>query len=89
MGMAVSYIFIIIAGLVATFLYDACAAALRALGDTVTPLVSSSLEMVGKIVICIHTCATAWLYRSDSGRADSMVYHGDTAFGEDIHNAGA
>ncbi len=51
MGMAVSYIFIIIAGLVATFLYDACAAALRALGDTVTTLVSSSLEMVGKIVI--------------------------------------
>lgn len=51
MGMAVSYIFIIIAGLVATFLYDACAAALRELGDTVTPLVSSSLEMVGKIVI--------------------------------------
>ena len=51
MGMAVSYIFIIIAGLVATFLYDACAAALRALGDTVTPLESSSLEMVGKIVI--------------------------------------
>lgn len=39
MGMTVSYIFIIIAGLVATFLYDACAAALRALGDTVTPLV--------------------------------------------------
>lgn len=85
MGMAVSYIFIIIAGLVATFLYDACAAALRALGDTVTPLVSSSLEDCH----CIHTCATAWLYRSDSGRADSMVYHGDTAFGEDIHNAGA
>lgn len=51
MGMAVSYIFIIIAGLVATFLYYVCAAALRALGDTVTPLVSSSLEMVGKIVI--------------------------------------
>ena len=36
---ATSYIFIIIAGLLATFLYDACAAALRALGDTVTPLV--------------------------------------------------
>lgn len=51
MGMTVSYIFIIIAGLVATFLYDACAAALRALGDTVTTLVSSSLEMVGKIII--------------------------------------
>ena len=36
---------------VKTMMYDACAAALRALGDTVTPLVSSSLEMVGKIVI--------------------------------------
>ena len=36
---ATSYIFIIIAGLLATFLYDACAAALRALGDTITPLV--------------------------------------------------
>ena len=89
MGMAVSYIFIIIAGLVATFLYDACAAALRALGDTVTPLVSSSLEMVGKIVIAFTLVPLLGLYRSDSGRADSMVYHGDTAFGEDIHNAGA
>ena len=32
------YIFIIIAGMLTTFLYDACAASLRALGDTVTPL---------------------------------------------------
>lgn len=39
MATAKSYIFVIIAGLVATFLYDACAAALRSLGDTVTPLV--------------------------------------------------
>ena len=51
MGMTVSYIFIIIAGLVATFLYDACAAALS--------------------------------------YAACMVYHGDTAFGEDIQHAGA
>ena len=29
-----SYIVIIVAGMLATFLYDACAAALRALGDT-------------------------------------------------------
>ena len=56
--------------------------AMQGLGEQITPLVSSSLEMVGKIVI-------AWLYRSDSGRADSMVYHGDTAFGEDIQHAGA
>lgn len=38
-GTARQYIFIIIAGMLATFLYDTCAASLRALGDTVTPLV--------------------------------------------------
>ena len=32
MGMAVSYIFIIIAGLVATFLYDACAGGTQGTG---------------------------------------------------------
>lgn len=57
MGMAVSYIFIIISGLVATFLYDACAAALRALGDTVTPLVilavSVCLNMAGDIFFVV------------------------------------
>ena len=57
MGMSVSYIFIIIAGLVATFLYDACAAALRALGDTVTPLVilavSVCLNMAGDIFFVV------------------------------------
>lgn len=53
MGMAVSYIFIIIAGLVATFLYDACAAALRALGDTVTPLVW--FIMVIPLLVKIYT----------------------------------
>lgn len=53
MGMTVSYIFIIIAGLVATFLYDACAAALRALGDTVTPLVW--FIMVIPLLVKIYT----------------------------------
>ena len=57
MEMSVSYIFIIIAGLVATFLYDACAAALRALGDTVTPLVilavSVCLNMAGDIFFVV------------------------------------
>ena len=41
-----SYIVIIIAGLIATFLYDACAAALRALGDTITPLVILAISVI-------------------------------------------
>ena len=51
------YIFIIIAGLLATFLYDACAAALRALGDTVTPLVilavSVALNIAGDLLFVL------------------------------------
>lgn len=45
-----AYSFIIIAGLLATFLYDACAAALRALGDTVTPLVILAISVVLNII---------------------------------------
>ena len=47
------YIFIIIAGMLATFLYDTCAASLRALGDTVTLLVilavSVTLNIAGDL----------------------------------------
>ena len=54
---AKGYIAIIIAGLLATFLYDACAAALRALGDTLTPLiillVSVCLNIVGDIFLVV------------------------------------
>ena len=54
---ATSYIFIIIAGLLATFLYDACAAALRALGDTITPLIilliSVCLNIVGDLFFVV------------------------------------
>ncbi len=57
MEKASQYIFIIIAGLLATFLYDVCAAALRALGDTVTPLVilfiSVCLNIVGDIFFVV------------------------------------
>ena len=57
METAMSYIFVIIAGLLATFLYDACAAALRALGDTLTPLiillVSVCLNIVGDIFLVV------------------------------------
>lgn len=53
MGIARQYIFIIIAGMLATFLYDTCAASLRALGDTVTPLVilavSVTLNIAGDL----------------------------------------
>ena len=57
METAMSYIFVIIAGLLATFLYDACAAALMALGDTLTPLiillVSVCLNIVGDIFLVV------------------------------------
>ena len=53
-GTARQYIFIIIAGMLATFLYDTCAASLRALGDTVTPLVilavSVTLNIAGDLL---------------------------------------
>lgn len=53
METAVQYIFIIVAGMLATFLYDTCAASLRALGDTVTPLVilavSVTLNIAGDL----------------------------------------
>lgn len=52
-----SYIFVIIAGLLATFLYDICAAVLRAIGDTITPLiilaVSVALNVVGDIFFVV------------------------------------
>lgn len=52
-GTARAYIFIIIAGMLTTFLYDTCAASLRALGDTVTPLVilavSVTLNIAGDL----------------------------------------
>lgn len=58
---AQSYIVIIVAGMIATFLYDACAAALRALGDTVTPLIILAVSVVLNIagdlffVLVLHT----------------------------------
>lgn len=52
-----SYISIIIAGLLATFLYDICAAVLRAIGDTITPLIilaiSVALNVAGDIFFVV------------------------------------
>lgn len=54
---AKGYIAIIIAGLLATFLYDACAATLRAIGDAVTPLiilaVSVALNIIGDLFFVV------------------------------------
>ena len=71
---AKGYIAIIIAGLLATFLYDACAATLRAIGDAVTPLIilaiSVALNIVGDLffVVVLKTgvkgaaIAICWIY---------------------------
>ena len=52
-----SYIAVIIAGLLATFLYDICAAVLRAIGDTITPLIilaiSVALNVAGDIFFVV------------------------------------
>ena len=60
---AKGYIAIIIAGLLATFLYDACAATLRAIGDAVTPLIilaiSVALNIVGDLFFVVVIC---WIY---------------------------
>ena len=51
------YISVIIAGLLATFLYDICAAVLRAIGDTITPLIilaiSVALNVAGDIFFVV------------------------------------
>ena len=56
-GEASAYISVIIAGLLATFLYDMCAAVLRAIGDTITPLiilaVSVMLNVAGDIFFVV------------------------------------
>ncbi len=50
LSVARGYIAIIIAGLLATFLYDACAASLRAIGDAVTPLIILTISVLLNIV---------------------------------------
>ena len=56
-GEASAYISVIIAGLLATFLYDMCAPVLRAIGDTITPLiilaVSVMLNVAGDIFFVV------------------------------------
>lgn len=46
LSVAREYSFVIIAGLLATLLYDVCAATLRALGDTVTPLMILAVSVL-------------------------------------------
>ncbi len=56
---------------------------MQGLGEQITPLVSSSLEMVGKIIIAFTLVPLLGYTGVISSRAACMVYHGDTAFGED------
>lgn len=64
LNVAGSYIGIIIAGLWVTFLYDACASVLRALGDTITPLlillISVVLNIFGDILFIAGFHAGVW-----------------------------
>lgn len=46
MGIAYQYIFVIIAGLLASLFYNTFAATLRAIGDTVTPLIILAISVV-------------------------------------------
>lgn len=50
MGTAREYIFIIMAGMIVTLLYDVCAAVMRAIGDTITPLIILAISVVLNIV---------------------------------------
>lgn len=50
MGTAREYIFIIVAGMIVTLLYDVCAAVMRAIGDTITPLIILAISVVLNIV---------------------------------------
>lgn len=50
MGTAREYLFIIMAGMIVTVLYDVCAAVMRAIGDTITPLIILAISVVLNIV---------------------------------------
>ena len=50
MRTAREYIFIIMAGMIVTLLYDVCAAVMRAIGDTITPLIILAISVVLNIV---------------------------------------
>ena len=58
--------------------------AMQGLGEHITPLVSSSLEMIGKIIIAATLVPVMGYTGSYSGRANSMVYNGNSAFDKNI-----
>lgn len=62
--------------------------AMQGLGDHITPLISSSLEMVGKIVIAATLVPMLWLHRCYCGGAARVVYHGNSARRADLPDAG-
>ena len=71
-GEAGAYIFIIIAGMTATFLYDSCAAVLRSLGDTITPLIIL-LVSVALNFCCSIKVRRAWSCDSNGACTDYCI----------------
>jgi len=51
MNLSYSFIFIIFAGMTASMLYNICASILRAIGDTITPLIFLALSVVINIIL--------------------------------------
>lgn len=78
MDVASGYISIIIAGLLATLLYDVLSAVMRALGDTVTPLIvlaiSVGLNVIGDLFFC--SGLKEWCLRCGSGNCSGAGNRG-------------
>ena len=60
---------------------------MQGLGEQITPLVTSSLEMIGKIVIAFHAGSDAWVYRRYCGGTIGMVYYGDSVDYQNLPDA--
>lgn len=58
--------------------------AMQGLGETVIPLVSSALEMIGKVVIAVTLVPLLGYLRCDRGRTYCVDHYGDPADREDL-----
>lgn len=62
--------------------------AMQGLGDHITPLISSSLEMARENRDRRHACADVRLHRCHCGGAARVVYHGNSTRRADLPDAG-
>lgn len=72
MDLSYSYIFIIFAGMTITMLYNVCAAVLRAIGDSVTPLIFLSFSVV--LNVAGDYIAVVWFKWGVCGAAGATVF---------------